>query len=90
MHVERRHYYFIAGTVFNDQYKKQTIKLRPTTFIKLTQAAPIEFDLTALFYFNDKFWAGPMFRSGDAAGALIGLKFNRPVFIRLFIRLVVS
>ncbi len=73
--VEKRHYYFIAGTVFPIN-KKKTIKLRPTTFVKVTEAAPIEFDLTALFYFNDKFWVGPMFRSGDAAGALVGVNLT--------------
>jgi type IX secretion system PorP/SprF family membrane protein len=72
---ETRHYYFIAGYVFPIN-KKETIKLRPTTYIKMTQGAPIEMDLTALFYFNDKFWAGPMFRTGDALGVLAGLNIT--------------
>lgn len=73
--IEKRHYYFIAGTVFPIN-KTKTIKLRPTTFVKLTEGAPIEVDLTALFYFNDKFWVGPMLRSGDAAGVLAGLNIT--------------
>jgi len=72
---EQRHYYFIAGTVFPVS-KKQNIKLRPTALVKLTQAAPVELDLTALFYFNDKFWTGPMFRTGDAFGLLAGLNIT--------------
>lgn len=72
---EQRHYYFIAGTVFPIS-KKQNIKLRPTALVKLTEAAPVELDLTALFYFNDKFWAGPMLRTGDAVGVLAGLNFT--------------
>ncbi len=72
---ERRHYYFIAGTVF-PLNERQTVKLRPTTFVKLTQAAPVEMDLTALFYFRDKYWIGPMFRTGDALGVLAGLNIT--------------
>ncbi len=72
---EQRHYYFIAGTVLSIA-KKQNIKLRPTGLVKVTQAAPVEVDLTALFYFNDKFWAGPMFRTGDALGVLAGLNLT--------------
>ena len=69
---EKRHFFFIAGTIF-PLNEKGTIKLKPTTFIKVTEAAPAEIDITALFYFNDKYWAGPMFRSGDAFGVLAGI-----------------
>lgn len=72
---EQRHYYFIAGTVFPIA-KRQNIKLRPTALVKVTEAAPVELDLTALFYFNDKFWTGPMFRTGDAVGLLAGLNIS--------------
>ncbi|MGV6860204.1 MAG: PorP/SprF family type IX secretion system membrane protein [Putridiphycobacter sp.] len=72
---ERRHYYFIGGVVFPIN-KTETIKLRPTAYLKVTEGAPIEADLTALFYFQDKYWAGPMFRTGDAFGVLAGLNIT--------------
>ncbi len=72
---EKRHYYFIGGLVFPIN-ERGTIKLRPTTFVKLTQGAPVEMDLTALFYFHDKYWVGPMFRTGDALGVLAGLNIT--------------
>ena len=72
---EKRHYFFIAGTIF-PLNKTETIKLKPTTFVKLTEGAPLELDLTALFYFHDKYWVGPMFRSGDALGVLAGLNIT--------------
>jgi len=72
---EKRHYFFIAGMIFPIN-KTGTIKLKPTTFVKLTEAAPLELDLTALFYFHDKYWVGPMFRSGDALGVLAGLNIT--------------
>jgi type IX secretion system PorP/SprF family membrane protein len=66
---EQRHYFLIAGTVFN---LSQNVELKPTTFVKVTNAAPIEADLTASFIFNKKFLLGAMFRTGDALGALVG------------------
>ena len=73
--AERRHYFLIAGTVFNLN-ETGSIKLKPTTFFKITQGAPIEMDLTALFYFQDKYWVGPMLRTTDALGVLAGLNIT--------------
>ena len=73
---EQRHYFLIAGTVFPIG-ESQKIKLKPTTFIKVTAAAPIEADLTLTALFNDKFWAGAMFRTGDALGVLLGANITQ-------------
>lgn len=72
---ESRHYYLIAGTIFN-LTENGNVKLKPTTFFKVTAGAPIEMDLTALFYIKDRVWAGPMFRTGDAFGVLAGLNIS--------------
>ena len=72
---EQRHYFFIAGAVF-PLNESGSIKLRPTTFFKVTQGAPAELDLTALFYFQDKYWVGPMLRTTDAFGILAGLNIT--------------
>lgn len=72
---EQRHYFFIAGAVF-PLNESGTVKLRPTTFFKITQGAPAELDLTALFYFHDKYWVGPMLRTTDAVGVLAGLNLT--------------
>jgi type IX secretion system PorP/SprF family membrane protein len=69
MGKEQRHFYAIAGSVFDIN---NAIKLRPTSFLKVTPAAPIEADLTALFIFHDRVECGPMFRTGDAFGLLLG------------------
>lgn len=66
---EKRHYFLIAGTVFPIT---ENIKLKPTGFMKVTEAAPIEGDITLTALFKDKFWAGLMFRTGDALGVLVG------------------
>ncbi len=67
---EQKHYFLIGGAIFR---LSDNFKLKPTTFVKITAAAPIEADLTALFYFREKIWFGPMFRTGDAFGALVGI-----------------
>ena len=72
---EKRHYFFIAGTIFPIT-KSGSVKLKPTTFVKVTEGAPLELDLTGLFYFQDKYWVGPMWRSGDALGVLAGLNIT--------------
>lgn len=67
--TEQRHYYFIMGAVFN---LTQNVKLKPTCFVKATEASPIEADVTANFLLYDKFTVGAMYRTGDAFGVLLG------------------
>ncbi len=66
---EKRHYFLIAGTVFN---VNENIKLKPTTLLKVTHGAPVELDITGTLLFKDLVWAGLMYRTGDALGVLIG------------------
>ena len=66
---EKRHYFFIAGAVF---HVNDNLDFKPTSFVKVTAAAPIQADLTASFIFQKTFLLGAMFRSGDAIGCLVG------------------
>ncbi len=70
---EQRHYFVILGTVFT---LTDEIKLKPTGFLKVTNAAPIEGDITATFIFRERFWLGGMFRTGDAVGLLAGINIT--------------
>lgn len=72
---EERHYFLIAGTVFNLKDGGK-VKFKPTTFVKITEAAPIQGDLTGMFIFQDKLEVGAMYRTGDAAGLLLGYNFS--------------
>lgn len=67
---EQRHYFFIAGTVIK---LTDNLSLKPTTLIKVTAAAPVQADLTASFLIGQKLLLGAMYRTGDAAGVLVGL-----------------
>lgn len=67
--TEKRHLFFICGGVLK---LSSEIEFKPTTFVKVTQAAPIEGDLTASFIFHKRIVAGVNYRTGDAIGGLVG------------------
>ena len=75
---EQRHYYFIAGTIIKIS---DNLDFKPTTFVKVTSAAPIQVDLTASFIIMKKVLIGAMFRTGDAAGILVGLDLTNQFHI---------
>lgn len=66
---EQRHYFFIAGTVLKIS---DNVAFKPTTLVKVTAAAPVQIDLTGSFIIMKKLLLGAMYRSGDAAGVLVG------------------
>jgi type IX secretion system PorP/SprF family membrane protein len=67
---EQRHYFLIAGTMIKIG---DNLDFKPTTFVKVTPAAPIEADFTASFVIMKKLLIGAMFRTGDSFGGLIGV-----------------
>lgn len=67
---EQRHYFFIAGGVFNIT-KDQIWKLRPTAQLKITQGAPISLDISAAAIYRQKLWLGLMHRLEDSFGAFV-------------------
>ncbi len=71
-----RHYYFISGVVL-DLNSSGTLKIKPTTFVRVTGGAPVVMDLTALFYYKNKMWVGPMVRTTDAFGVLAGINASK-------------
>lgn len=75
---ERRHYYFIAGALFN---LTNNLAFKPTTFVKLSQAVPIQCDVTAGFIINKKATLGLMYRTGDAFGALLGYQVTDMLYL---------
>ena len=71
---ENRHYFFIAGAVFD---LSKNLQLKPTTLLKITQGAPIQADLTAAFIIKQRLLLGAMYRTSDAVGALIGFDISQ-------------
>jgi type IX secretion system PorP/SprF family membrane protein len=66
---EAKHYFLIGGYLYKIN---EDFKLKPTTFIKITKAAPIEMDFSGQLLYKDRVWAGAMYRTGDAVGILVG------------------
>lgn len=69
--VERMHFFLIGGYVFD---LSERIKFKPTTLFKVVSGAPISFDVSANFLFNEKFRAGISYRFDDSISAMIGFQ----------------
>lgn len=76
--TEKYHFFTILGTVFN---LNSNVKLKPTALVKITPSAPIEGDVTATFILQDKINLGAMYRTGDAAGILVGLNLSPQFYV---------
>jgi type IX secretion system PorP/SprF family membrane protein len=68
--LERVSYYFTGGYVFNIG---GTTKLKPAFLVKATNGAPLSFDITANFLFNETFWVGGSYRINESAAAIGGI-----------------
>lgn len=75
---EQRHYFFIAGMLFN---LSNNLEFKPTTLIKMTPAAPVQADFTASFIIAKKMLLGAMIRTGDSFGALVGFNITEQFHI---------
>ncbi|MCM5663566.1 PorP/SprF family type IX secretion system membrane protein [Galbibacter mesophilus] len=71
--VERVHFYFIGGKVFDLSYN---VKFKPAFIVKYVPAAPVITDLSANFMFYDRFTLGAAYRWGDSFSGLIGLQIT--------------
>ncbi len=79
---EIRHYYFMAGLVFD---LGENLKFKPTMLTKATftseTGAPVQLDLTANFLIKDQFWLGAMYRTGDSFGFIAQWIFDKKLRI---------
>jgi len=66
----QRHYYLLGGASFDIN---TDLQIEPSTFVRLTAGAPLSFDLTALFKYKERFWAGPIYRYNDSFGLMLGM-----------------
>lgn len=66
--LEQVHYYLTGGYVFD---LSDNVKLRPTTLLKYTDAAPLSVDISGTFIFNEKFYLGANYRLDDAVGGFV-------------------
>ncbi|MDP2542914.1 hypothetical protein CSC81_04580 [Tenacibaculum discolor] len=65
--VDKVSYYLTGGYVFD---VSDNVKFKPSTLLKATNGAPLSYDITANFLFNEKFWLGGSYRINEYTGAL--------------------
>ena len=79
---ELRHYFFIAGLVFN---LGENLKFKPTMLTKAAfgpnYGTPLQLDLSANFLIKEKIWLGAMYRTGDSYGFIAQWIFDKKLRI---------
>ncbi|MCP4521602.1 MAG: type IX secretion system membrane protein PorP/SprF [Cytophagales bacterium] len=60
---QQRHYFFTGGYVFT---LSENLKLTPSVFVKYVMGAPVEGDFTLNLIYQDNYWIGGTYRSGDS------------------------
>jgi type IX secretion system PorP/SprF family membrane protein len=70
----QRHFFTYGGA----NYKlSRVMNFFPSILVKHVSDAPIQFDLNPLFEYNEFFSFGPMLRSFESLGMLVGFKMSR-------------
>lgn len=75
---ERMHFYLIGGYVFD---LSETIKFKPAFLTKAVAGAPLQLDVSANFWFNEKFSVGAAWRWDAALSAMVGLNITDNLMI---------
>ena len=75
---ERMHYFLIAGYVFD---VSDAIKLKPAGMVKIVRGSPIQMDLSANIYFNEKITFGAAYRLDAAISAIAGFALSDRAFV---------
>ena len=76
--VEKIHYYFIAGHVFD---LGASVQFKPSFLAKLVQGAPLQLDFSGNFLINKKVTAGLAYRWDASFSAMIGFQASDSWFI---------
>jgi len=66
----RRHYFFTAGKVIS---LEKELFFKPSVNLRYVSGAPVAFDFTALFNYNESFEMGLAFRGGHGISGLVKL-----------------
>lgn len=75
---ERMHFYFIGGYVFDLSY---WVKLKTATMLKAVQGAPLQWDVSATVYLQDKFSFGASWRWDAALAVMAGFQVSPDLLV---------
>lgn len=70
---EARHYFLIAGAVFD---MGTEVKFKPSIMLRAVKGAPLSLDLNANFLLRERIWLGAMVRLRDSFGVMAQYAFN--------------
>lgn len=68
---EQRHYFIIGGAVIN---LGDAFKFKPSTCIKMTQGAPLAWDVSGMIMFREKLWLGGAYRWDDSFSFILQIQ----------------
>jgi type IX secretion system PorP/SprF family membrane protein len=71
--TETSHYFLTGGYVFD---LSENVKFKPFTMIKTAFGAPLSYDISTNFLFNQKFEVGATYRRDDSFGAMVNYSIN--------------
>ena len=78
--IERLHYFFIAGYVFDIG---PNLKFKPAVLSKFVSGAPLQWDGSANFLINEKITLGASYRWNSSISGLVGFQISQSLFIGL-------
>ncbi|WP_318308305.1 PorP/SprF family type IX secretion system membrane protein [Flagellimonas crocea] len=78
--IERLHYFFITGYVFD---LGPYLKFKPAVLTKFVSGAPLQWDGSANFLINEKITLGASYRWNSSISALAGFQISEALFIGL-------
>nr|WP_299346005.1 type IX secretion system membrane protein PorP/SprF [Allomuricauda sp.] len=75
--IERLHYFYIMGYVFN---LSPNLKFKPATLVKFVSGAPLQWDASANFLVYDKLTLGASYRWNASISGLVGFQISKSFF----------
>lgn len=74
-----RHYTLIGG--YNYKVKSKDLVLQPSLMLKYTNPVPVQLTFMAKATYQDKYWAGLLYRTQDALGICLGYQLKERLTI---------
>lgn len=78
--IERLHYFYIMGYVFD---LNENVKFKPATLIKYVSGSPLQWDFSANFLIHEKLTLGASYRWSASISALAGFQITKNFFAGL-------
>lgn len=76
--LQKRHYFITGGYVFK---LNSVLDFKPSTLVKITEGAPVTFDMNASFFMYKTLWLGAMYRYHESAGVNLGIVIKNNVML---------